>query len=321
MLLKNNKRFDRKGGKFSQKWLGPYTVMNMSDKGVATLKSTLGVTLKNKYNIVQLKHYIQGADDKSKSTSNEESATFSNSASDEIVEIILLYAVKQSENSFPGHNCETYASLQSTYHKWACIIEGKGPALPPKIYIDMWKPVGKSYNGKVIVSTRKLTSIFGKSSGIANQLSNYIGHKKWRSSWLILTPEKHSWYTIDRFFWKTKVCQPNQSSSQVSSSRLKNELDEITEADRKILESKDGWLNDNLMYAGQQLIYKALGILETYQLVLNFQKKELIWFPVSDNHTQLLRDSSCHWLLAFTLNIRVQVCGIPLSTSWEEWQA
>ena len=117
------------------------------------------------------------------------------------------------------------------------------------------------------------------------------------------------------------MCQPNQSSSQVSSSRLKNELDEITEADRKILESKDGWLNDNLMYAGEQLIYKAVGILETYQLVLNFQKKELIWFPVSDNHIQLLRDSSCHWLLAFTSNIRVRVCGIPLSTSWEEWQA
>ena len=76
VLLKNNKRFDRKGGKFSQKWLGPYTVMNISDKGVATLKSASGVILKNKYNIVQLKHYIQRVDDKSKSTSNEESANF-----------------------------------------------------------------------------------------------------------------------------------------------------------------------------------------------------------------------------------------------------
>ena len=32
VLLKNNKRFDRKNEKFSQKWLGPYTVMNISDK-------------------------------------------------------------------------------------------------------------------------------------------------------------------------------------------------------------------------------------------------------------------------------------------------
>ena len=48
VLLKINKRFDRKCGKFSKKWLGPYTVMNISDKGVATLKNALGVTLKNK---------------------------------------------------------------------------------------------------------------------------------------------------------------------------------------------------------------------------------------------------------------------------------
>ena len=38
--------------------------MNICDKGIATLKNASGVTLKNKYNIVQLKHYIQVADDK-----------------------------------------------------------------------------------------------------------------------------------------------------------------------------------------------------------------------------------------------------------------
>ena len=69
------------------------------------------------------------------------------------------------------------------------------------------------------------------------------------------------------------MCQPNQLSSQVKSLWLKNELYKLTEAGREILESKDGWLNDNLMDAGQQLICNALGSLETYQLVLNFQKK------------------------------------------------
>ena len=69
------------------------------------------------------------------------------------------------------------------------------------------------------------------------------------------------------------MCQPNQSSSQVTFLWLKNELYKLTEAGREILESKDGWLNDNLMDAGQQLICNALGSLETYQLVLNFQKK------------------------------------------------
>ena len=103
--------------------------MNISDKGVATLTNGSGVTVKNKYNIVQLKHCIQEADDKSKSTSNEESANFWNHAPDEIVAIILLCAVRQSENSFPAHKCETYASIKSRCCKWACIIGGKDPAL------------------------------------------------------------------------------------------------------------------------------------------------------------------------------------------------
>ena len=48
--------------------------MNISDKGVVTLKSALGGILKNKYNNVQLKYYIQETGNKSISISNEESA-------------------------------------------------------------------------------------------------------------------------------------------------------------------------------------------------------------------------------------------------------
>ena len=54
------------------------------------------------------------------------------------------------------------------------------------------------------------------------------------------------------------MCQPNQSSSQGTSSWLKNELYEFTDVDREILENKDGWLNDNVMDAGQQFICMKL---------------------------------------------------------------
>ena len=54
------------------------------------------------------------------------------------------------------------------------------------------------------------------------------------------------------------MCQQNQSSSQVKSSWLKNEVYELTETDREILKSKNGWLNDNLMNEGQQLICSIL---------------------------------------------------------------
>ena len=38
ILLSNNKRKDRKGGKFSFAWLGPYIVSEITPKLVATLK-------------------------------------------------------------------------------------------------------------------------------------------------------------------------------------------------------------------------------------------------------------------------------------------
>ena len=62
------------------------------------------------------------------------------------------------------------------------------------------------------------------------------------------------------------------------------------------------------MAAGQQLICKPLGSLETYRSVLNCQKKESTYFPVSGDHIQLLHNGSCHWLLAFTSSGRAQVC-------------
>ena len=55
MFRRNNKRNDRKGGKFSYKWLGPFVVSDIAKTGLATLKNNDGKLLKTKYNIVQLK--------------------------------------------------------------------------------------------------------------------------------------------------------------------------------------------------------------------------------------------------------------------------
>ena len=69
------------------------------------------------------------------------------------------------------------------------------------------------------------------------------------------------------------------------------------------------------MDAGQKLICKALGDLESYQSVLNCQKQdESPYIPVSDDHIQLLHDGGCHWLLAFSSGGRVQVCDSLRST-------
>ena len=59
VLMKNNKRIDRKGGKFSQKWLGSYTVTKIPEKAVVTLKNTSGLILNKKCNVANLKHYFK----------------------------------------------------------------------------------------------------------------------------------------------------------------------------------------------------------------------------------------------------------------------
>ena len=42
VLLQNNKRKDRKGGKFSYKWRGPYILQEIDHKGVASLQTMSG---------------------------------------------------------------------------------------------------------------------------------------------------------------------------------------------------------------------------------------------------------------------------------------
>ena len=46
VLLKNQKRKDRKGGKFTYKWLGPYAIQNISQKGLCTLVNANRKSLK-----------------------------------------------------------------------------------------------------------------------------------------------------------------------------------------------------------------------------------------------------------------------------------
>ena len=63
------------------------------------------------------------------------------------------------------------------------------------------------------------------------------------------------------------------------------------------------------MDAAQKLICKETGTDESYQPVLNSEKKTIDPFhPVSQEHVQLLHDGANHWFLSFCSNGRVQVC-------------
>ena len=62
VLLENQKRKDRKGGKFTYKWMGPYTVKSVSKSGLCALVNEKGVHLKKRYNASLLKLYYSNDD-------------------------------------------------------------------------------------------------------------------------------------------------------------------------------------------------------------------------------------------------------------------
>ena len=57
VLLQNLKRQDRKGGKFTFKWIGPYIIQSISKTGLCALSNQKGVALKKKYNVSLLKPF------------------------------------------------------------------------------------------------------------------------------------------------------------------------------------------------------------------------------------------------------------------------
>ena len=62
VLLRNNKRHDRKGGKFCIKRIGPYVVSDITKRGLVTLKNKDDKELKKKFNKVQLKPFSRNLD-------------------------------------------------------------------------------------------------------------------------------------------------------------------------------------------------------------------------------------------------------------------
>ena len=72
VLLWNLRRADRKGGKMSVAWLGPYTVAEVFPNSVYSVTSLSGVTLKHKVHGANLKPYITRTHQKEVLHENEE---------------------------------------------------------------------------------------------------------------------------------------------------------------------------------------------------------------------------------------------------------
>ena len=77
-MLENKRRHDKKGGKFSYRWLRPYTVKALNKNGLASLESSKGIVLKQKYNSALLKSYIQYANEEANDPDRNYNERFDN---------------------------------------------------------------------------------------------------------------------------------------------------------------------------------------------------------------------------------------------------
>ena len=108
VLLRNQRRQGRKGGKFSCKWIGPYTIKSISKTGLCVFISEKGFVLKKKYNVSLLKPYnskvdsdlpeeINGKNQDSDNKHRQQQTAGKNhfdKLPDEILEMILINVTK-----------------------------------------------------------------------------------------------------------------------------------------------------------------------------------------------------------------------------------
>ena len=112
----------------------------------------------------------------------------------------LVDAANSSKNS-----TETCDILSKTCSRFNDILKQKKDALLPHIHMKFSDTVFDSlpcFHDKITVSIRKLMKTFGPNYGVATSLAEIVDDKKWRPKWVIINPGKHSWYIIERYYWK-----------------------------------------------------------------------------------------------------------------------
>ena len=184
VFLKNQRKMDRKCGKFSFKWFGPFTVHSISNEKFCSLINKDGTLIKAKYNVSLLKPYLES--DETKVTCDENpppSATDEQphdtekvdppSSTDkqvlieeridnyaitnlpnEVIEMVLVDAVYSSKNS-----TETYVILSQTCSRFNDILKRRKDALLPHMHMKFPESVFDSlprFQDKIKVSVRKI---------------------------------------------------------------------------------------------------------------------------------------------------------------------
>ena len=193
VLSQNQRRQDRKGGKFSYKWIGPYIIKSISKTELCVLINEKGFVLKKKYNVSLLKPYNSKADsdppeeinektqenDKDKQQQTAGKNLFEN-LPDKILEMILMNVTK-------SHAVDAFYSISRTCKRFQSVVEGKNKKdeILPMVHINFPENVFQNLPrraNKIKVSVKKLSKLFRSCSGVIECVSKAIGKKLWRSA-------------------------------------------------------------------------------------------------------------------------------------------
>ena len=206
---------------------------------------------------------------------------------------------------------DTFDSISNACRQFKSLLEERKEDILPMVHIDFPEKVYNDLprrSNKVKVSVKKLSVCFDPASGIIECISKGIGKKNWRSAWLLMEKRNRNWLVIEHHLQDSNQ-QPAINDDVVEVFWLRNDLYFLKQEDQQILLSNNVWLNDRIMDATQKLVCKEIGTMDSYQSVLNSERKtENPYQPVSQEHVQLLRDGSNHWFLSFCSNGQVQIC-------------
>ena len=184
VLLQHQRRQDGKGGKFSIKWVGPYTIKSISKTGLCVLINEKGFVLKKKYSVSLLKPYNSKADSSPPEEINEKDQESDKDRQqqtagknlfeklpDEILEMILMNVTK-------SHAIDAFYSISRTCKRFQSAIEGKKDEIRPMVHINFPENVFQSLPrraNKIKVSMKTLSKFFGSCSGVIECVSKAIG--------------------------------------------------------------------------------------------------------------------------------------------------
>lgn len=122
----------------------------------------------------------------------------------EIVEMILLTAIKTSTNSWPSHVVLTYNAIKQVNKFWEIIMTSKGRQFLPNVYVPRVDILPKAIQGRIVVNVQRIIRNFGPFSGLSLELKNIINHPRWNSAWIEIVVYAYGWYVLENLFWKSR---------------------------------------------------------------------------------------------------------------------